>query len=95
MTARSMYRTYNKNALMEKKATDLRQPILTEQQKDSYIFCRLTYDMINRAIAHFNRTICSKYKLIANYSTKYNDEQIKRYINFKEQENNEIKGQFS
>jgi hypothetical protein len=61
----------------------------------SYILGRLTYDVINRAIADFNRTISSKYKLIANYSTKYSDEQMKRYTNFKEQENNETKGQFS
>lgn len=33
-TVRSMYRTYKKNGLMEKKTTGRRQPILTEEQKE-------------------------------------------------------------
>ena len=53
---------------------------------------RLTYNMINRAIADINRTIVAKYKLIINYSLKYSDEEMRKFNKFKEQENTETEG---
>ena len=53
---------------------------------------RLTYNMINRAIADINRTIVAKYKLIINYSLKYSDEEMRKFNKFKEQENIETEG---
>ncbi|XP_054167205.1 spindle and kinetochore-associated protein 1-like [Oppia nitens] len=59
-----------------------------------YILGRLSYEVMNRTVADFNRTIAAKYKIIANYSTKYSDEDMRRYSHFKEQENSETDGEF-
>ncbi|CAG2175968.1 unnamed protein product [Oppiella nova] len=59
-----------------------------------YMLGRLTYEVINRAIADFNRTIATKYKIINNYSTKYCDEDLRKYAAYKEQENSETDGQY-
>lgn len=53
---------------------------------------RVTYEMINKAVDDFNRTIAAKYQLLATPSTKHTEDEFKRCQVYKSQENAETAG---
>ncbi|RWS31672.1 spindle and kinetochore-associated protein 1-like protein [Leptotrombidium deliense] len=58
-----------------------------------YMRGRVTYEMINGAVTDFNRAIADKYKLMSTHSSKYSEEELKKYQLYKSQESADTVGE--